>query len=83
MNHTEIILEARNIRLERAGTTVLDVSSLQVHKGEVLTFIGPNGAGKTTLLMTLCALQRPREGSIFFRGVVVDRGFPLPPTGNW
>jgi tungstate transport system ATP-binding protein len=77
MDNKEIILEARNLRLERAGTTVLDVPSLQVNKGEVLTFIGPNGAGKTTLLMTLCALQRPREGSIFFRGAEVDRELPL------
>ena len=77
MEKKEIILEARNLRLERAGTTVLDVPSLQVNKGEVLTFIGPNGAGKTTLLMTLCALQRPREGSIFFQGAEVDRQLSL------
>ncbi|MDR2019094.1 MAG: ABC transporter ATP-binding protein [Syntrophobacterales bacterium] len=73
MGNREIILDARGLHVERAGLTVLDVPSLQVFSGEVLTFIGPNGAGKSTLLMALCALQRPREGSIFFRGAEVDR----------
>jgi len=77
MNNTEFILEARNLRVERAGTTVLDVPSLKVAEGEVLTFIGPNGAGKSTLLMTLCALRRPQKGSIFFRGAGIDREITL------
>lgn len=77
MDNREIILEARSLRIERAGTTVLDVPSLEVARGEVLTLIGPNGAGKSTLLMTLCALQRPQEGSIFFNGAEVDRTLSL------
>ena len=77
MNNAKIILEARNLRLDRAGVPVLDVPSLEVTEGEVLTFIGPNGAGKSTLLMTLCALQRPKEGAIFFRGAEVDRELSL------
>ena len=69
MTDGEFILEARGLRVERAGTTVLDVPSLAVAEGEVLTFIGPErGRGKSTLLMTLSALRRPHRGSIFFQG---------------
>ena len=77
MTNGEFILEARNLLIERAETTVLDVPSLAVTEGEVLTFIGPNGAGKSTLLMTLSALRRPHRGSIFFRGAEVDREISL------
>jgi len=71
------ILEARNLHVERAGATLLDVSEMVINEGEVLSIIGPNGAGKTTLLQTLCWLMKPTQGEIFFRGVKV--GFQLPP----
>ncbi len=72
MSQSEIILETRNIQVNRGGALLLDVPSLSILKGEILSLIGPNGAGKTTLLHTLSYLQKPFQGEIFFRGEAVD-----------
>ncbi len=61
------ILEVRNLEVKRGGTLVLDVPSLSLRTGEILSLIGPNGAGKTTLLQTLSYLLKPFQGEIFFR----------------
>ena len=66
------ILEARNLEVVRGGTMILNVPSLLIKEGEILSLIGPNGAGKTTLLQTLSYLLRPFEGEIFFRGKKVE-----------
>ena len=66
------ILEAKNLEVKRGGTLVLDVPSLSLRKGEILSLIGPNGAGKTTLLQTLSYLLKPFQGEIFFEGKKVD-----------
>jgi len=68
MTDSTQILEARNLEIKRGGVTILNVPSLSIHKGEILSLIGPNGAGKTTLLQTLSYLLRPFQGEIFFRG---------------
>jgi tungstate transport system ATP-binding protein len=66
------ILEARNTEVERGGTIILNVQSLLIQEGEILSLIGPNGAGKTTLLQTLCYLLKPFQGEIFFKGEKVN-----------
>ena len=67
-NEYSLILEARNIQVRAGRALLLDIPSLSVREGEVLSVIGPNGAGKTTLLQTLFSLQKPFQGEIFYRG---------------
>ena len=62
------LLQARNLRVVRAGATILDIPELTVRAGEVLSLIGPNGAGKTTLLQSLCYLHKHFEGEVLFQG---------------
>ncbi len=52
---------------------ILNVPSILIKEGEVLSLIGPNGAGKTTLLQTLSYLLKPFQGEIFFRGRKVEK----------
>jgi tungstate transport system ATP-binding protein len=66
------VLEARNIEIERGGVIILNVPSLSIRQGEILSLIGPNGAGKTTLLQTISYLLKPFEGEIFFKGEKVN-----------
>jgi tungstate transport system ATP-binding protein len=66
------ILEARNIEIERGGMIILNVPSLSIQQGEILSLIGPNGAGKTTLLQTISYLLKPFEGEIFLKGEKVN-----------
>ena len=67
-----LILEGRNLEVKRGGTTILNVPSLLIQEGEILSLIGPNGAGKTTLLQTLSYLLKPFQGEILFRGKKVE-----------
>jgi tungstate transport system ATP-binding protein len=62
------ILEARDLEVKKGGAMLLNVPSLIIRNGEILSLIGPNGAGKTTLLQTLSCLQKPLQGKILFRG---------------
>lgn len=68
MNPAIPILEAKNLKVEREGTLLLDIPSLSIEKGETLALIGPNGAGKTTLLQTFSLLLTPFQGDLFFNG---------------
>lgn len=62
------ILEARDLKVIRGGSVLIDVSELTIIEGETLSLIGPNGAGKTTLLQALSYLTKPSAGQILFRG---------------
>lgn len=42
---------------------------LRVQAGELISLIGPNGCGKSTLLRTLCGLQKPLAGKLYFRDI--------------
>jgi tungstate transport system ATP-binding protein len=65
------ILEARNLKVIRGGSLLVDVPGLEIFEGETLSLIGPNGAGKTTLLQALSFLMKPSAGQILFRGQAV------------
>ncbi len=73
MNKDGPILEIKNLEVKRGGTLILNVPSIQIEEGEILSLIGPNGAGKTTLLQTLSYLLKPSQGEILFRGKKIDR----------
>jgi len=72
---SDAILHARNLRVTRAGVTILDIPELVVHTCEVLSLIGPNGAGKTTLLQNLCYLHKQFEGEIMFRNKIIGKDY--------
>jgi NitT/TauT family transport system ATP-binding protein len=53
-----------------AKTALRDIS-LDVRRGEFLTFIGPSGCGKSTVLNMLAGLLRPTSGIIRYHGTEV------------
>lgn len=61
------ILEAEELVVQR-GNFRLEIPSLRILKGEILTLVGPNGSGKTTLLMSLGLILTPHSGSIRLYG---------------
>jgi tungstate transport system ATP-binding protein len=67
-----ILLEARNLGVKRGGVVILDIPSLSIQQGEILSLIGPNGAGKTTLMQTLSYLIKPFRGEVLFKGEKVS-----------
>jgi len=68
MKETLQVLESRGLQVRMGGALILDVPSLSIRQGEILSLIGPNGAGKTTLLQALSRLVPSSRGDIYFRG---------------
>ena len=69
------ILEAKDLKVIRGGSLLVDVGELAILEGETLSLIGPNGAGKTTLLQALSFLTKPSAGRILFRGQAVGSDY--------
>jgi tungstate transport system ATP-binding protein len=67
-------LEARGLRVDRGGVTVLDVPSFRLEEGEFISLIGPNGCGKSTLLLSLMCLLPRAAGQVLWRGAEVATG---------
>ncbi|HRW05623.1 MAG TPA: phosphate ABC transporter ATP-binding protein [Caldilineaceae bacterium] len=48
--------------------TVIDITEMEIDKGEIVAIVGPSGAGKSTLLRLLNFLETPTTGMIYFQG---------------
>ncbi|HET8567773.1 MAG TPA: ABC transporter ATP-binding protein [Candidatus Limnocylindria bacterium] len=71
------MLEARKVRMEyerRDGSKVLAIDdfTLDVHKGEFVSFVGPSGCGKTTFLKIVNGLMPPTSGDILLQGRPIE-----------
>lgn len=62
------LLEARQLRVEIEGHTVVDRLHLLLEPGQRLAILGRNGAGKSTLLNTLAGLRAPAAGAVMLDG---------------
>jgi branched-chain amino acid transport system ATP-binding protein len=63
-----VILEVENLDLFYGDAQALDGVSLAVEEGELVAIVGANGAGKSSLIRTIAGIERPRAGTIRFRG---------------
>jgi branched-chain amino acid transport system ATP-binding protein len=69
-------LEVRGISKRFGGVTALDRVSFRVAPGRLVGVLGPNGAGKSTLFHIICGYIPQDEGTVLYRGRVLD-GLPL------
>jgi putative spermidine/putrescine transport system ATP-binding protein len=70
------LLSISNLRKLYGETVAVDDVSLELGKGEFLTFLGPSGSGKTTVLMAIAGFVQPTSGAIVLSGRPLG---PLPP----
>jgi zinc transport system ATP-binding protein len=68
VDHTQNIIEVKNISFAYNEQLVLKDVTFNIHKGDYLGLIGPNGGGKTTLLKLMLGLLVPKSGSISIFG---------------
>lgn len=66
------IIVAQNITKKFGNRVVLDNISIAIEKGKTTVIIGPSGCGKTVFMKHLIVLERPTEGSVYFKGEKID-----------
>lgn len=64
VDHSENIVEIRNLGFSYGDKQVLKDINLEIHQGDYLGIVGPNGGGKTTLLKVILGLLKPTSGTV-------------------
>lgn len=68
VNHSENIVEVKNVSFAYGKVPILTNVNLNIHRGDYLGVVGPNGGGKTTLIKLILGLLKPGTGSITMFG---------------
>ena len=72
----EPVIRARNLDLtfetNDGPVHALKDVSLDINKGDFVSFIGPSGCGKTTFLRCIAGLEQPTAGEISVNGMTPD-----------
>ncbi|HZY45603.1 MAG TPA: phosphate ABC transporter ATP-binding protein [Anaerolineae bacterium] len=68
-----MLYQLRDLQHRYGDRLVLDLPSIEIQRGEILSIVGPSGSGKSTLLRLLQFLEQPTAGSITFDGTLIDR----------
>ncbi|HWR99715.1 MAG TPA: sugar ABC transporter ATP-binding protein, partial [Prolixibacteraceae bacterium] len=71
-NHTDPVLEVKNVSKDFSGIYALKNVDLQIYSGEVNAIIGENGAGKSTLMKIISVVYTDYEGDILLNGEKVS-----------
>ncbi len=61
---TSSFIEIRDIRKDYGPITAVKDVTLDIRKGEFMTFLGPSGSGKSTTLYMLAGFENPTSGDI-------------------
>jgi len=80
MNDTIPAVQLTDLHKRYGDFAAVDGVSLEVRKGEFLTFLGSSGSGKTTTLNMIAGFDEPTSGQIRLNGISVV-GLP-PPRRN-
>ena len=74
---TQDMIILTNLRKQYGDFVAVENTTLNVKKGEFLTFLGSSGCGKTTTLRMIAGFEDPTEGSILIGGKHAEH---LPPN---
>ena len=65
---TAAFLQIQRLRKTYDDVVAIDQVSLDIRKGEFMTFLGPSGSGKSTTLYIVAGFQEPTEGRVLLDG---------------
>jgi putative spermidine/putrescine transport system ATP-binding protein len=65
---TAAFLQIQRLRKTYDQVVAIDQVSLDVKKGEFMTFLGPSGSGKSTTLYIVAGFQEPTDGRVLLDG---------------
>jgi putative spermidine/putrescine transport system ATP-binding protein len=74
---TASFLQIQHLRKTYDDVVAIDSVSLDVRKGEFMTFLGPSGSGKSTTLYIVAGFQEPTEGRVLLDGKTL---LSVPPN---
>ena len=71
MKNTIISADKLNLIFETADDNIVALKdvTLNINKGEFVSFIGPSGCGKTTFLRAIASLEKPTSGNLTVNGL--------------
>jgi branched-chain amino acid transport system ATP-binding protein len=67
------MLQVNDLDLFYGDAQALDGVSLEVAEGEIVAIVGANGAGKSSLIRTIAGMEKPRAGTVRFKGADITR----------
>ena len=65
---TSAFLQIQRLRKTYDDVVAIDNVSLDIKRGEFMTFLGPSGSGKSTTLYIVAGFQEPTEGRVLLDG---------------
>ncbi|MDR5784888.1 ABC transporter ATP-binding protein [Caballeronia sp. LZ065] len=71
-----MMLEVQNLHGYYGKSHILQGVTLKIAEGETVTLLGRNGAGKSTTLKSIAGVVMPKQGSVSFNGMQLEK---LPP----
>ncbi|SMF89987.1 NitT/TauT family transport system ATP-binding protein [Azospirillum oryzae] len=69
----ETVIDFQGVVARFGGLHAMGPTSLTVKRGEFLAIVGPSGCGKSTLLNMVAGTLKPSEGTVRYKGELVDR----------
>lgn len=76
MNTSMIKIEGLTFSYGKKASVFQDFS-LEMEAGKVIGLLGKNGTGKSTLLYLMSGLLRPQNGSVWMKGMDVQKRLPV------
>ncbi|WP_438397288.1 ABC transporter ATP-binding protein [Caballeronia sp. DA-9] len=65
---TSAFMQIQRLRKTYDDVVAIDQVSLDIKRGEFMTFLGPSGSGKSTTLYIVAGFQEPTEGRVLLDG---------------